>query len=202
MRFVLIAAAALAALTAAFALPAGAHVTHVTAPGPQCGGTLWKLMTLSDTGKTAVHWAPTASTIPDIAKLSAPAKITTARSSAFQKQVWKVTAVIQRYRQASNGEIVLELFDIASSTYMDAYLPSAQCLPTKARGRAQMLAARNGFLKDCPAVTGDWQLLGATADLSGVGFWNPVKTTMGALKNGAELRPLIDLKITQGCGHF
>jgi hypothetical protein len=202
MRFVLVAAAALAALTAAFALPAGAHVTHVTAPGPQCGGTLWKLMTLSDTGKTAVHWAPTATTIPDIAKLSAPAKITTARGSAFQKQVWKLTAVIQRYRQASNGEIVLELFDIPTSTYMNAYLPSAQCLPTKARGRAQMLAARNGFLKDCPAVTGDWQLLGATADVSGVGFWNSVKTTMGALKNGAELRPLIDLKITQGCGHF
>ena len=202
MRFVLVAAAALAALTAAFALPAGAHVTHVTAPGPQCGGTLWKMMTLSDTGKTAVHWAPTATTIPDIAKLSAPAKITTARSSVFQKQVWKVTAVIERYRMASNGEIVFQLFDIPTSTYMNAYMPSSQCLPSKARGRAQMLAARNGFLKDCPAVTGDWQMLGATADLTGVGFWNPVKTTIGALKNGAELRPLIDVKITQGCGHF
>jgi hypothetical protein len=202
MRFVLAAAAALAALTAAFALPAGAHVTHVTAPGPQCGGTLWKLMTLSDTGKSAVHWAPTATRIPDIAKLSAPAKITTARGSAFQKQVWKLTAVIERYRQASNGEIVFQLFDIPTSTYMNAYMPSSQCLPSKARGRAQMLAARNGFLKDCPAVTGNWQMLGATADLTGVGFWNPVKTTIGALKNGAELRPLIDVKITQGCGHF
>jgi hypothetical protein len=48
MRFVLAAAAAFAALTAAFAFPAGAHVAT---PGPQCGGTLWKLMTLSDTGK-------------------------------------------------------------------------------------------------------------------------------------------------------
>jgi hypothetical protein len=103
---------------------------------------------------------------------------------------------------ASNGEIVLELYDIPTSAYMNAYMPSPQCLPTNARGRAQMLAARNGFLKDCPAVTADWQLLGATADMSGVGFWNPVKTTMGALKNGAELRPLIDVKITQGCGHF
>jgi hypothetical protein len=47
MRFVLAAVAALAALTAASALPAGAHVTQVATPGPQCGGTLWKLMTLS-----------------------------------------------------------------------------------------------------------------------------------------------------------
>ncbi len=199
MRFVLVAAATLAALTAVFAFPAGAQVS---APGPQCGGTLWKLMTLSDTGKSAVHWAPSATSIPDIAKLSAPAKITAARSSAFQKQVWKLTAVIERYRIASNGEIVLELFDIPTSTYMNAYLPSSQCLPSKARGRAQMLAARNGFLKQCPAATGDWQMLGATADVSGVGFWNPVKTTLGALKNGAELRPLLGLNITQGCGKF
>lgn len=201
MRLVLVPVAALAALTAAFALPAGAHVARVAAPGPQCGGTLWKLMTLSDTGKAAVKWVPTPTTIPDIAKLTPPAKITTTRG-IFQKQVWKLTAVIERYRMASNGEIVLELYDIPTSTYMNAYMPSPQCLPTKARGRAQMLTARNGFLKDCPTVTANWQLLGATADLSGVGFWNPVKTTMGALKNGAELRPLIDVKITQGCGHF
>ena len=202
MRFVLVAAAALAALTAAFALPAGAHVTQVTAPGPQCGGTLWKMMTLSDTGKTAVHWAPTATTLPDIAKLSAPAKITTARSSAFQKQVWKLTAVIQSYRQASNGELVFQLFDINSSQYMNAYMPSASCLPTKARGRAQMLAARIAFFKQCPAPTGNWQPLGATAEITGVGFWNPVKTTAGASKNGAELRPLLSVNITQGCGKF
>jgi hypothetical protein len=103
---------------------------------------------------------------------------------------------------ASNGEIVLELFDIPSSTYMNAYMPAPQCLPTKARGRAQMLAARNGFMKQCPAVTTDWQPLGATAQLTGVGFFNPVKTTLGAAKNGAELRPLVGLTIMQGCGKF
>jgi hypothetical protein len=85
---------------------------------------------------------------------------------------------------------------------MNAYLPSAACLPSAARGRAQMLAARNGFLKMCPAVTGHWQPLGATAELTGVGFWNSVKTTAGASKNGTELRPLLSLNITQGCGKF
>jgi hypothetical protein len=197
MRSVLAAAAAVAALTAAFALPAGARVA---AAGPQCGGTLWKLMTLSDTGNKSVQWSPTSTTIPGIANLAAPAKITTARTS-FEKHMWKVHAVIERYRMASNGEIVLQLFDVPSSTYMNAYMPSPQCLPAKARGRAQMLAARNSFMSQCPAVTADWQLLGATADMTGVGFWNPVKTTLGALKNGAELRPLTSLTITQGCGH-
>jgi len=105
-------------------------------------------------------------------------------------------------RQASNGEIVFQLFDINSSLYMNAYMPSASCLPTKARGRAQMLATRNAFLKQCPAPTGNWAPLGATAEITGVGFWNPVKTTAGASKNGAELRPLLSVNITQGCGKF
>jgi hypothetical protein len=199
MRIVLAAAATLAALTAAFAVPAGARVA---APGPQCGGSLWKLMTLSDTGNKSVAWAPTATSIPDVGKLAPPAKVTATRSTSFQKHQWKVHAVIERYRMASNGEIVLELFDIPSSTYMNAYMPAPSCLPTKARGRAQMLAARNSFMSQCPAVTNDWQMLGATADMTGVGFWNPVRTTQGALPNGAELRPLTALTITQGCGKY
>src|SRR3954471_17686929 len=108
MRFVLAAAAALAATSAAFALPAGARVA---AAGPQCGGTLWKLMTLSDTGKKSVQWTPSATSISDIAQMTAPAKITPSRSTSFQKHVWKLSTVIERYRVASNGELVLELFD-------------------------------------------------------------------------------------------
>lgn len=200
MRFVLTVAAVAAAVSAATAPPAGARVA---APGPQCGGTLWKLMTLSDTAKMSVTWAPAATTIPDVAKLTAPAKITTARSNSFQKHVWSLSkTIIERYRMASNGELVLELFDVQTQTYMNAYLEAPSCLPTTSRGRGQMLTARNNFLRGCPAPTKDWQMLGATADLSGVGFFNPVKTTMGALKNGAELRPLVSMSITQGCGHF
>jgi len=200
MRFVLAAAAAVAAVSAAFAVPAGARVE--AAPGPQCGGTLWKLMTLSDTGRSAVHWTPAASSISDIAKLTAPAKVTTARSNAFEKQVWGFTSVLQSYRMASNGELVFQLFDVPTSNYMNAYLPSPQCMPKTTRGRAQIVATRNAFLKQCPAPTVNWQPLGATAQLSGVGFWNPVKTTAGASKNGAELRPLLSVNITQGCGKF
>jgi len=198
MRFVLAAAAVIAALVAV-AVPARAHTAS---PGPQCGGTLWRLMTLSDTGKTGVSWAPAATTISDIANLAAPAKVPSARTTAFQKNNWKLTAVIERYRMASNGEIVLQLFDIPTSTYMNAYMPGPQCLPATARGRAQMLAARNGFMSACPAVTTQWQMLGATAEMTGVGYWNPLKTTLGALKNGAELRPLTGLTIKQGCGKF
>ena len=116
-------AAALAALAAAFAAPG--RRARRRAPGPQCGGTLWKLMTLSDTGKRSVNWNPAATTIADIAKLSRAGEDHRRRAAtSFQKQVWKLTAVIERYRVASNGEIVLELYDIPTSTYMDAYMPA------------------------------------------------------------------------------
>jgi hypothetical protein len=197
MRLVVTATAA-AAVLAALSAPAGAHVD--AKPGAWCGGTLWKVMTLSDAGRSSVKWAATPTTIPDIAKLAAPGRVTASRGTSFQKQVWQVQAVIERYRVASNGEIVMELFDIPSGTYMDAYMPNPKCLSSTTRGRAQMLAARTAFTKACPAPQAGWQMLGATAKLTGAGFWNPVKTTMGALSNGAELRPLVGFELVNGCG--
>jgi hypothetical protein len=191
----------LAAMTAALAAAVASQVA-AAAPGPQCGGTLWKQLTLADNGKS-VNWNPLNTSIPAIAKLAAPSRITASRTTSFQRRVWKLNdVVIERYRQASNGELVFELFDVATSTYMNAYVPSTSCMTAKANLRKAMLGARNAFVKACPAPTGDWQMLGAHAKLAGVGFWNPVKTTQGALANGAELRPLVGLQITQGCGKF
>jgi hypothetical protein len=188
-----------AAMMAALAAAVVAHAA-VAAPGPKCGGTLWKQMTLADNGKS-VNWNPLTTTIPDIAKLTAPSRITASRSTSFQRRVWKMdNVVIERYRVASNGEIVLELFDVPSSTYMNAYIPSTSCMTSNKTLRSAMVKARNGLVKPCPAPTPGWQMLGARAVIFGVGFWNPAKTTQGALANGAELRPLVGLTITQGCG--
>ena len=195
MRFVL------AVGVAALAVAVGAHVASAV-PGPQCGGPLWKQLTLADNGKS-VNWNPKVTTVGDIAKLVAPSRITATRTTSFQRQVWKLDdVVIERYRLASNGELVLELYDIANNTYMNAYVPAPPCMTSNAKLRKALVGARNGFLKHCPAPTADWQILGAHAVIFGVGFWNPVKTTKGALANGAELRPLVGLTITQGCGKF
>ncbi len=114
-----------------------------------------------------------------------------------------MNVVIERYRFQSNGEIALELYDIPSSMYMNAYMPNPKCLsPTTTSDRRKILAARSAFTKACTAPTSAWQMLGATVQLAGIGFWNPVKTTLGALGNGAELRPVTGLKIINGCGHF
>ena len=195
MRFAL--AAGMAAFVSAVAVQSG-----VAAPGPQCGGTLWKQMTLADNGKT-VNWNPQVTTVGDIAKLTAPGRVTASRTTPFQRQVWKMNdVVIERYRLASNGELVFQLYDVPNNKYMNAYVPSTACMTTNAKLHKALVGARDGFLKHCPAPTQDWQMLGAHAVLFGVGFWNPVKTTLGALPSGAELRPLVGLTITQGCGKF
>jgi hypothetical protein len=198
LTFVAALAAVLAVVAAA---PAGARHAVVPAPGTWCGGTLWKLMTLSDATRWTVYPTPIRTSIPAIANLTAPKRITASRTTSFERQVWSLTAVIERYRIQSNGEIALELYDVPSSLYMNAYMPNPRCV-TNASHRSEILAARSAFTKDCGKPTAAWQTLGATVRLAGIGFWNPVKTTLGALGNGAELRPVIHFEPLQGCGRF
>ena len=191
---------ALAVLGAACLGATADAARHGFGPGPRCGGTLWRLMTMSDPGRTRVDLHPADTTIPALAALRPPAAITRYRSTQFQKHVWRLRAVVDRYRIASNGEIVLILFDIDSGRFMDAYLPAKACLGARARDRTGMLSARAQLTSRCPTVTWQWQLVGITVEVGGVGFWNPVKTTRGALPNGAELRPVTNLKVLTGCG--
>ena len=204
MKRVVFAAAVVAALAIVAVAPVSARqATPATrVPGTWCGGNLWKLMTLSDAQRWRVYHVPQRTTIPAIAALAAPKRIVAYRNStAFEQQIWAMKVVIERYRLQSNGEIALQLYDIPSGIYMNAYMPNPNCLsPTQTIGRAKILTARSAFTKACPAPTPAWQLLGATVQLAGVGFWNPAKTTPGALGNGAELRPITRFNLIQGCG--
>jgi hypothetical protein len=169
-------------------------------PGTWCGGDLWRLMTLSDVDRASVQLHGTTTTIAALATFSPPKRIVAARTTTFERRVWRLHAVVDRYRIASNGEIVLILFSIDTGQYMDVYLPNPACLGQRARNRSAMVAARQQFTSRCAQVTAAWQLLGATVDVAGVGFWNPSTRTRGALANGAELRPLTSLRIVSGCG--
>ena len=185
-RMLLVGMLVLACAIGALAAPR-AHAAPAAVPGPWCGGPLWKLMTLSDTARSAGEVAPSPTSIADVAKVAAPAKVPAARTTPFQKQDWQVTAVVDQYRCSRTARSCSSVRQ-RTSTYMDAYMPNPKCLPKTARGRSQMLAARTA-LGSCPAPTGGWQPLGATVQVTGVGFWNPLHTTKGALPTGAELRP-------------
>jgi len=189
-------------MIASCALAAGlsAAPERPTAPGPACGGTLWRMLTMSDQGAAEVQLPRLPTTIADIAKLKPPTRIGLARSTDFQRHVWRLQVVVDRYRIASNGEIAFVLFSVDSSQYMNGYLANPHCLSSKTRDRTGLIAARRSFMAHCPAPTTQWQLLGASVDVSGVGYWNPSTATRGALPNGAELRPLTNFKIVSGCG--
>jgi hypothetical protein len=182
-----------------FATPAGADREAVF-PGTWCGGTLWRQMAFSDADRGRVDLQPQPTTIAEIGDLEPPARIGLARSTNFQRHVWSLHAVIDRYRIASNGEIVLILFSIDAGKYMNAYLPNPLCLGPRSRARAQIVAARDALKSRCPLAVPAWRLIGVTVDVEGVGFWNPARNTRGALPNGAELRPLTKLAIVSGCG--
>ena len=191
----LLASATLCSTAAASGTAAGKE-----SPGTWCGGTLWRLMTLSDEDRAYVALHGEQTTIAEIAKLTPPNRIVPARTTIFQRQVWKLRAVVDRYRIASNGEIILILYSIDTGQYMDAYLPNPHCLGARARDRTGMIAARKEFTSHCARVTAAWELLGTTLEVAGVGFWNPSKSTRGALPNGAELRPVTNLRVVSGCG--
>lgn len=196
-----LAIAFLAATASLCATAAGSPAaTGRESPGTWCGGHLWRLMTLSDNDRANVNLHGVPTTIADISKLAPPQRIVAARTTAFQRQAWKLHAVIDRYRIASNGELILILFSIPTGQYMDVYLPNPVCLGERALDRTGMIAARRQFTSHCDAVTPAWQLLGVTVDVAGIGFWNPSKKTRGALQNGAELRPLTNLRVVSGCG--
>ena len=189
-----------ASVFALAALSAQAAPENGPRPGTGCGGTLWRLMTLSDPDRRTVALSRKPTTIAEIAKRARPRVIGTRRTTPFQRQVWGLRAVVDRYRIASNGEIVLILYSIDTGQFMNAYLPAAACLGPRARNRTGMLAARNSLVSKCPRVTVPWQLVGITVEIGGVGFWNPSTATRGALQNGAELRPVTNLKVVAGCG--
>ncbi len=196
LRLPLCTALALAACGAA----AAATASSQRAAGAWCGGPLWRQMTLSDADRREVVLRPTPTSIAAIAAQRSPAWIGLRRDTPFQRRTWRLETVVDRFRIASNGEIVLILFSIDSGMYMNAYLPNPNCLTARTRNRSGIVAARAEFRSHCGPADWPWALLGATVDIAGVGFWNPVRDTRGALANGAELRPVTNLKVLSGCG--
>jgi hypothetical protein len=169
-------------------------------PGPWCGGPLWHQMTFSDADRARVQLDRSPTDIASLGALHAPPTIGTRRTTSLQLHTWRLGVVVDRYRIASNGEIVLVLYSIPNDKYMNAYFPNPHCLSKDTRDRAEILAARRTFVAHCAHATAAWQLLGASVDLSGVGFWNPSRNTRGALSNGAELRPITNFDLVSGCG--
>jgi hypothetical protein len=180
----------------AFAAAAAGRDSSGT-PEARCGGQLWRLKTLSDPGRKAVELDPTSTTIAAIGERPFPRPLPRLRRTAFQRHTWQVVAQITKYRVETGG-VRLELYDHES--YLNAVIPTPDCLSTAARARNDMASAFKLFTAECghPA-TSVWQPLGAIVYVRGVGFWSQRRSLRGAAPNGAELHPVTGLRIVAGC---
>ena len=79
-------------------------------------------------------------------------------------------------------------------------MPSAGSLPKTMRDRKAIIRARATFISKCGPATSDWQPLGATAYISGVGFWDFPHGQRGHARNYAELHPVTAIRLISGCG--
>ncbi len=163
---VLLVSSLLIACAVALSAPGGALAAPAKAPGAcvrrhalEADDAERSRASIGEVGAGGLERSPTS------ANVAAPAKTPTTRSNAFQKQVWQVTAVVDRYRVASNGEIVLVLFDVRrSQRTWTRTSANPQCLSKTSRGRADMLAARTA-VSHCPQA--DDRLAAARRDRRG-----------------------------------
>ena len=162
-----------------------------------CGGSLWRMKTLSDGDRNRVRLAPRPTTLAAIAARQAPRPTPTRRVTPFQKQTWEVVAQITNYR-SEPGELRLILFD--DGTYMNAAVPIPACLTSATRDLHEISGTWKEFAKSCARPTPEWQPLGAVAYIRGVGFWSQRRTAHGTAPNGAELHPVTGFHIVAGCG--
>jgi hypothetical protein len=86
-----------------------------------CGDELWSLKTLSDPLRNRVNLRPRATTIAAINRRRAP-RVVPRRRTAFERQVWQLTAQITEYKLEADDDIHLILF--GTGAYMNAELPA------------------------------------------------------------------------------
>jgi len=181
---------------AAAATAAGHRSAGPTAAS--CGGPLWRLKTLSDPARGRVSLAPSTTTIQAIRALRGPGRPPRTRTTPFQFHTWEVPAQITSFKLEATGALRMVLYD--HNAYVNAVLPSAACLPSGSRARADILAAWHDFTTKCGKATTSWQSLGAIIFVRGVGFWSERRPERGAAPNGAELHPVTGFRIVAGCG--
>jgi len=194
MKLAVLIAALLIAATAAAA--AAIDRVSTTPTAASCGGTLWRMKTLSDPGRRSVRLASMTTTIAAIGGRPFPRPLPKERRTPFQRQTWEVVAQVTQYR-LEDGGVRLVLFDAGS--YLNSVIPTPSCLSSRTRAREQIAAAWQQLSVDCAPPKPEWQPLGAIVYIRGVGFWSQRGALGGSARNGAELHPVTGFRIVAGC---
>jgi hypothetical protein len=184
-----------------FSLTAAAATTAtgrgpVGTPAIRCGGQLWRLKTLSDAERKMVRLTPKTTTIASIRERPHPRPVPRRRRTRFQRQTWEIVAQVTAFR-LDDGGLRLILYD--RNAYVQAVIPTPDCLVRSTRARAEIAAAWKRFVRECGQPTREWQPSGAVVFIRGVGFWSQRLGRRGSAPNGAELHPVTGFRIVAGC---
>ena len=183
-------------LAATAAVAASAHRSQPP-DASRCGGELWRLKTFSDGDRNRVDLTPQQTTIGAIRERHGPGKPPTRRTTSFQLHVWEVPAQVTSFKLDPTGALRLQLYD--DPAYINAVIPSPNCLSAKTRDRADMLEAWRFFTGKCGRGTSAWQSLGAIFLVRGLGFWSQKTQLRGTAPNGGELNPVTGLRVVVRC---
>jgi hypothetical protein len=162
----------------------------------RCGGQLWRLKTMSDPARKSVRLTPKTTTIAAIRGRPYPRPVPRKRRTQFQRQTWQIVAQVTAFR-LDDGGLRLILYD--ADAYVQAVIPSPDCLVRSTRAREEIATAWKRFVAECGQPTRDWQPSGAVIYLRGVGFWSQRRARRGAAPNGAELHPVTGFRVVAGC---
>lgn len=187
----------LISLAAGAAVAAAAGTRSASPSAASCGGLTWRLKTFSDLQRRKVDVAPQTTTIRAIRERRGPGRPPKRRSTAYQMHTWEVPAQITSFRLDPTGSVRLVLYD--DNSYINAVIPSPNCLSARTRERLDITAAWHFFVDKCGKATTSWQSLGAIFFVRGLGFWGSRAALRGGAPNGAELHPVTGLRVVVGC---
>lgn len=161
--------------------------------GSACGVERWRVKTLADSTAGLVNLTPHATTVPQLARLVAPATLGyTTRARGPETAVYTLRVRLVAFAQEDDSDIHLVVADPRSGATMIVEFPAEYCtLTAKAPLRAQMRAARQALVRACGAASDRFRSLRGTATVTGVGFFDAMHGQRGVAPNGIELHPAL-----------
>lgn len=173
-------------------------------PSP-CGTGRWGVKTLSDPDAGNVDLTQVIGVnISTLAAIPVPDPAPDqGRYDPLETTIYTTTADLVEARLQPDHDIVVVLQDPISGDTMTAAFPdAAQCAAgADAKFMTLMEQARNAFVQafGMPGTAGFTPLSGF-AQITGIGFFDPVQGQHGEAPNGFELHPVLDFRTDAGTG--
>ena len=170
-----------------------------------CGGERRKIGLLLDASAQRIDFSPRPTTVGALRALPRPPRVTSTspRLPPVEFHIYRLhVRLIAVTRTASLDAVLAVRGQHAGSTMLIAFPDTHSCLPMPGPHGGDIHSATDGLYADCgPSIPfGRWLPLRGTADIEGVGFWQPRREvdTNWSAPNGLTLHPALSF-YAHGC---